>query len=186
MSVLVGPGWMMLTVMPRAPKSRARPRALRRRLGRGMGRAALERHAIAIDRTDDDDAAAIIHLPRRLDRRMIGRADIDIDHPVDRIGVQRQRIAQHQRAGIDDQHVERALARHHVDHRLAIGRVGSDGTGADIGSKRGGSILRPGIGEGDIGAVIGEAPHDRGTDTPAAAEDEDFFGSEIGHGTIPC
>ncbi len=84
--------------------------ALNRRLGERIGRTARKRHAIAVHRADDDDAAIRVHPPRRLHRRMIRRA-----HSRRSCGPpHRDRgsgIAEHQHPGIDDDHIQRAASR---------------------------------------------------------------------------
>jgi len=52
---------------------------------------------------------------------MVGRAHVDVDQMIDRVGVQRTRLAEQDNAGVDDQYVEHAARSDDVDHHLPIG-----------------------------------------------------------------
>ena len=67
---------------------------------------------------------------------MVGRVDVDGDHPVDRIGIQGQGIPKDKRAGTGDEYVERTAGRDRPEQRVAIGAVGADRLGPRLGGER--------------------------------------------------
>ena len=116
---------------------------------------------------------------------MIGRANVDIDHPVHRIGLERQRIADHRDAGVDDQYVERPLLGHHVDHLLPVGCIGPDRRRPGVGAQRLRGVMRSRISEGHVCAILHEPADDGRADTAAAADDEGLFGVKVSHVGLP-
>ena len=116
--------------------------------------------------------AALGHLPRRFDRGMIRRVDIDSEQPVDLVRILIQRIAEDRETGIHHKNVERPAAAHAGDHRVPVGAVGEDGDAACFRRQLLRRIPRAGVGESHLRAVAGKAPDDGGADAPAATEYE--------------
>jgi hypothetical protein len=154
---------------------------LHRRLGKRIGRTAGKRRAIGAGRADYDDASVAIHPARRLDGSVIRRPDVDIDHPVDGIGVERKRVAHDKQTRNANQDIEGATARYRGDQRVAIGAVRADCFGARLSGKRFGGLLRTRIGKGDLAVALGKAPHDRGAYSTAATEYQDILSGKVSH-----
>src|SRR5580692_9030856 len=83
-SVSIGPGWTLLTVMPRLPTSLDKRLSehlhgsLRGRVGHQSGR----NGTLAHGRTDHDDAAAIVHVVQRSLSGGEDAADVDVDDAI--------------------------------------------------------------------------------------------------------
>src|SRR6266481_3027310 len=75
-SVSIGPGWTLLTVMPRLPTS------LDSSFRSRIGHKSRSNRTLAHGRTDHDDATAVFHV---LQRRLRGgeySTDVDVDHTI--------------------------------------------------------------------------------------------------------
>lgn len=97
--------------------------ALHRGFGQRIGRTAGKWHPIGIARADDDHATAPVHLTRRFDEGVIRCAHVDIDHRINRIGLQFEWIAHDEDAGIGDDDVQFAALCDCFHDRRAIGAV---------------------------------------------------------------
>src|SRR6266481_4561310 len=80
MSVAIGPGWTLLTVIPRRPRSRASPFVKpATALGECIDRTADERHALAVGAANVNDPATFAQMPRGFLSRNKQAAHIDSD-----------------------------------------------------------------------------------------------------------
>ena len=182
----MGPGWTLLTVMPRSPTSRARPcvNILTAPLVAAVGDEAGRHHAFADAGADHDDAAAVVHV---LERRLGGdedAAEIEVDDAVEFFerGVF-ERLGDGG-AGVVDEDVEPAEG---GDGLFDRGRDGSASAASawmaiafpparSIALTTAAAASAPfGVGDGDAGAVGGQAFGDRGADAARAAGDEGYF-----------
>jgi hypothetical protein len=164
MSVSVGPGWIVLTVIPRGPRS-ARKAACQGSycaLGHCVDRRSRKASAIGCDTTGGDDPSPFTHVRQSGLDGDENSADVDSYHAVERSEVVIADHAASEYPGIVHQDVEAAEAvdgfRHGGLHRVGISAVGVDGQGCSTVrfdySRKGRCLFTgSGVGEGDGRAI---------------------------------
>jgi hypothetical protein len=118
--VSIGPGWTLLTVMPRLPTSldSAWVNILTAPFVGRVGHKAWRNGALAHRRTDHDDATAILHVLQRRLRGSEYAADVDVNHTIHLLQRGFFECFWNGRAGIVHKHIEFAEGGHGLFDRV--------------------------------------------------------------------